>query len=473
MAERKISIAIIGGGASGTIAAIQLLRKLSVSAKIFLVEKREEGAFRGAAYSGTLPYEPLNVTASRMSIYNHLPDDFYNWLKENKQPKAEIEITKDSFVSRRWFGDYLTESVNRNALLAKHAELEVINGEATDIDFDPKLNCYSISLSNQSKIGVDYLIFATGNELPFDILAKYEAELGDNYIANPWSVDILPMLKRNDTILILGTGLTMVDYVVSLKKIAHSGKIFCLSRNGYLPLQHADTQDFVFDLQDEPQTIRDLLKEVKKRIKVAADKGIAWQNVLDAMRPRTARLWKNLDTKSKKYFLNRVKVYWEIHRHRMPAASANAIKELRASGQLNFVSGNITAVQKNGDNINLTYTPKGELGKKVIEANVVINCTGPLSDYYKCENTLIKNLLNKGWMQQDELKIGIKTGVRGEIITANGVVLNNAFCVGPLRKAMEWESTAVREIRTHAENVAFHIAGKAEKNYEMEVEIGL
>ena len=76
-------------------------------------------------------------------------------------------------------------------------------------------------------------------------------------------------------------------------------------------------------------------------------------------------------------------------------------------------------------------------------------------------------------MQQDGLKLGIRTGARGEIIKNNGVVLHNAFAIGPLRKAMEWETTAIREIRTQAENVALHIAGKAERTNEMTLESGL
>ncbi len=473
MAGPKINIAIIGGGASGTITAIQLLRKLNVKAKVYLIEKRKEGIFRGAAYSGVLPYEPLNVTASRMSIFNHLPDDFYNWLKENKQSVAEEEITKDTFVSRRWFGDYISYHIQRLASLAKLAQLEVINATATDINFDVKTNSYQLALDDSRLLQADYLVFATGNESPYDILKSNSEGLAECYTPNPWTPGVLEKIGSTDDVLIIGTGLTMVDYVVSLKKRGHTGKVYALSRNGYLPLPHTNTQDFVFDLYEELKDIRQLFLEVKKRFVTAEAKGVAWQNVLDAMRPRVPRLWKGLDADSKKYFLSRFKTFWEIHRHRMPEASSKAIIEMEQSGQFVLLAGNIVQAVKREDRIEFSYKPRQTAEVKTLPVDYIINCTGPLSDYYKCGNGLIINLLNKGWMQQDDLKIGIKTGVRGEVIQQNGVVLQNAFCVGPLRKAMEWESTAVREIRTHAENVAFHIAGKTEHNYEMEVEIGL
>lgn len=473
MADRKINIAIIGAGASGTITAIQLLRKLNVKAKVSLIEKREEAIYRGAAYSGSLPYQPLNVTASRMSIFNHLPDDFYNWLKENRQAGAEEEITKDTFVSRRWFGDYMTSHVERAKALSKLADLEVITSTAVDINYDVPKNCYQLLLADNTTLKADYLIFATGNEMPFDVLKNCSAGIEASYAANPWQGNVLEKIKSDDDVLVIGTGLTMVDYVVSLKKSGHKGKVYALSRNGYLPLPHTASQDFVFDLYDEPKDIHQLLPEVKKRFTAAAARGIEWQNVLDAMRPRTARLWKGLDAVSKKYFLSRFKTFWEIHRHRMPVASADALKQMEQQGQFVLLAGNIVSAVKQQQKIAFTYTPRHASENKTIAVDYVINCTGPLGDYYKCENNLVKNLLNKGWMQQDDLKLGIKTGVRGEIIQQNGVVLQNAFCVGPMRKAMEWESTAVREIRTHAENLAFHIAGKTEQNYEMEVEIGL
>ena len=171
--------------------------------------------------------------------------------------------------------------------------------------------------------------------------------------------------------------------------------------------------------------------------------------------------------------MKRLKNYWEIHRHRMPTASANAIKQMQASGQLVLLAGNIVGAELKSDKVAFKYYTKKVSKTESLSVDFVINCTGPSSDYYKCDNVLIKNLLDKGWMNQDELKLGIRTGARGEVIKENGVVLQNAFAVGPLRKAMEWESTAMREIRTQAENVALHIAGKTERNNEMIVEIGL
>lgn len=469
-----IHIAIVGAGASGTITAIQLLRELNVKAKIFLIEKKPDAVYRGAAYSSKLPYEPLNVIAGRMNMFNHLPDDFYNWLKENKQAEQEEEITNETYVSRRWFGDYMTARIKEAAAGSAFVELEVVNNELRDINYDAAKEKYRLLLLNTEVINADYIIFATGNETPADVLSREEVmALGKNYISNPWLSNTLEKIKPTDDVLIIGTGLTMVDHVVSLQKQCHQGKIYCLSRNGYLPLEHTSIQTFTVNITEEPKDVYELLRLIKTKIAEAGNQNVEWQNVLDAIRPHTTRLWKSLNTDSKKYFLKRLKTYWEIHRHRMPTASANAIKQMQAGGQLVLLAGNIVGTELKRDKVALKYYAKKVSKTESLSVDFVINCTGPSSDYYKCDNVLIKNLLDKGWMNQDELKLGIRTGARGEIIKENGVVLQNAFAVGPLRKALEWESTAMREIRTQAENVALHIAGKTERSSEMMVENGL
>ncbi len=469
-----IHIAIVGAGASGTITAIQLLRELNVKAKIFLIEKKPEAVYRGAAYSSKLVYEPLNVITGRMNIFNHLPDDFYNWLKENKQTEQEEEITKETYVSRRWFGDYMTARIKEAAAQSAFAELKVVNTELRDVNYDAASDNYRLLLLNTEVINADYLIFATGNETPADVVSREEVmALGKNYISNPWLGNTLDQVKPSDDVLIIGTGLTMVDHAVSLYKQNHQGNIYCLSRNGYLPLEHTAIQTFTVDIAEEPKDVYELLRLIKTKIADAGNQNVEWQNVLDAIRPHTPRLWKSLNTDSKKYFLKRLKTYWEIHRHRMPTASANAIKQMQANGQLVLLMGNIIGTEFKDDKVVFKYFTKKLSKPESLSVDFVINCTGPSGDYYKCDNVLIKNLLDKGWMNQDELKLGVRTGSRGEIIKENGVVLQNAFAVGPLRKAMEWESTAMREIRTQAENIALLIAGKAERNNEMMLEIGL
>ncbi len=450
-----IKIAIIGGGASGTISAIQLLSRLEVKAKIFLIEKNKEALFRGAAYANQLAYEPLNVQAGRMSIYNHLPDDFYDWVKAKKESSTGVAVSKDTFVSRRWFGDYLTENFVKAKKHSKTTEAEIIHAACEDLAYDASSNQYTLSFKDREHLSADCLVFACGNEPPSDIFSRAETEaMGDNYISNPWGTNPFEELKETDDVLIIGTGLTMIDHAVSLQKQNHKGKIYCISRNGYLPLPHTDIQHFAFDITKEPTELKEALDVLNQNITTAKAQNITWQNVMDAMRPHTSRIWKQMSLKSKKLFLEKLRKYWEIHRHRMPLPSAIAIEQMQSTGQLKIVAGYYQSLQLNNEGIIFNYVSKGVKQKCSLTVNRIINCTGPSSDYYKTGSVLFKNLLDKGWMKQDSLKLGIETGSNGEIIKNNGTVLQNTFAIGPLRKAAEWETIAVREIRTQAEGVA-------------------
>ncbi len=462
--NKDISIAIIGGGASGTLTALNLLRTLKLPAHIQLIEKRSAATYRGNAYSSQLEYEPLNVQAGRMSAYSYLPNDFFDWLKINKQATSETEITKDSFVSRRWYGDYLTEQIANHVKLSQGIRFETIIDEAQHINFDAELGSYQIGLKSGKLLEANYLIFATGNEAPVDVFNQGEiAKLNGHYVNNPWAINPLDRIKNEEDILVVGTGLTMVDHVVSLQKRGHKGKIFCFSRNGYLPLPHVDVpQHYVIPFNKEQKQLAGIFSELRNQVTQATQQNIPWQNTMDAIRGNIAGMWKLLGIDAKRFFLKRLRTFWEIHRHRMPLASAKAIRELMGTGQLQIFSGTSKGIEVHGHNVIFKFVAKGQSQEQAVTVQRVINCTGPAGDYFKGGNTLIKNLLAKGWMKQDELKLGIETGERGEIIKGNGEVLENAFAIGPLRKAKEWETTAIREIRVQAEETANYIAASVE-----------
>lgn len=468
MAEKQIQIAIIGGGASGTLTAIGLLRKLNREAKVYLIEKHESALFRGAAYSSKLSYEPLNVPAGRMSAFAHLPDHFYQWVLDNRSNA----INRETFVSRRWYGDYLAELFQQYKAQNKNVKAKTIISSVTSICRDEASGTYAILFTDREPLVADYIVFATGNEAPQDIFTAQQMEqMGEWYVSLPWFSNPLQDLKPSDNVLIVGTGLTMVDHVVSLYKQGHQGKVYCFSRNGYLPLPHDDTSNFTFDVTFDNKTAKEVFFDIRRAFRNAAAKGITWQSVIDGLRIRTARIWRNLPLAERKIFLRYFKNYWEIHRHRMPQASANILQQMQNEGKLELHNGRYSHVEVQDNDVTFYYTDKatGELQHFTI--NLIINCTGPSGDYMQCTNSLLIDAINKGWMKQDELKIGIETGIRGEIMMRNGIVLKNCYAIGPLRKASEWESTAMREIRTQADETAQYIADKVATIHDVLVDI--
>src|SRR3569833_1606988 len=77
--EHVPTIAIVGAGASGTLPAIQLLRRAAHPLRVLLFERAPASA-RGVAYGTTFDDHLLNVRAGSMSEFPDDPPSFVNWL---------------------------------------------------------------------------------------------------------------------------------------------------------------------------------------------------------------------------------------------------------------------------------------------------------------------------------------------------------------------------------------------------------
>ena len=70
-------------------------------------------------------------------------------------------------------------------------------------------------------------------------------------------------LAASDPVLLLGTGLTMVDTVLSLLDQGHAGPIHAVSRRGLVPRKHATVAAPAFKPLPYPSGLRDLVRRVR------------------------------------------------------------------------------------------------------------------------------------------------------------------------------------------------------------------
>ena len=111
-------VAVIGGGAAGTLQALHLLR--AGVDEVTLIE-RERAPGRGVAYSTGRPEHLLNVPARRMSAYGDDPDHFVRWFS------GRAGGGEEDFAPRMLYGDYLVE-------LLGVSPVEIVRGEAVGIE---------------------------------------------------------------------------------------------------------------------------------------------------------------------------------------------------------------------------------------------------------------------------------------------------------------------------------------------------
>jgi uncharacterized NAD(P)/FAD-binding protein YdhS len=186
--------------------------------------------------------------------------------------------------------------------------------------------------------------------------------------------------------------------------------------------------------------------------KIRENKHAPWTAVVDGLRPLTQQMWMEWTTAEKKYFLKRLRPFWEIARHRIPASSTEILNELLASGQIEIGKGTVKKTKALPEGIEIEYQFDHENRKGIFQK--LINCTGPESNYRKVKFQIIRDLIEKGKVVSDELGLGINCTATGQILNAEGKAEKGLWCIGPMRKAILWETTALREIREQAQAIA-------------------
>lgn len=443
-------ITIIGGGATGTLLAINLIRNAGDEPlEINLIERRERFG-RGVAYSATEDYHLLNVPAAKMGAFPTDLEHFHRWLTARK-----LDFAASDFVPRRLYGEYLRELFDET-VANKNANVVVnsIDDEAVDIEI--KNGTAETTVSSGAKIESEKVVLAFGNFLPPHPKAENMRFVeSEKYFQNPWAKDIFDKIPKTDDVLIIGTGLTFADVVMSFHHRGHEGKIYGFSTRGMLPAVHrlGFTYDsFAGEVKGKTR-ITDLLKIVRHHVEKAAANGSDWRAVIDSLRPQTQEIWLNLPVAEKRYFMQHLSRYWNVARHRLPPATAALLDEMQAAKQLEIGSGRLRRIEVVADGkYSVTFTANGV--EKTLTVGAIVNCIGSESNFSRVESTLVKNLLAKKTLNLDSLKMGLDAAPDGRTIDARGETSDRIFTAGTALKGVLWESTAMPEIRTQTNKLA-------------------
>lgn len=458
-----MKIAIIGGGLSGTLTAIQLLSNASRDTTVYLIEQDRYKMSRGTAYSSQLAFQPLNVPAAAMGIFPEAPDDFFQWLTTHQhryRNQLTIPVHPKDFMPRCVFGDYLNVRLQEaEAGAAKGVKLVRLHGEAMAVK--ARGSRFVVEISNYDPIPVDKVVLALGNFLPSQLpIPNMGFYSSSRYIASPWSAKGLYELPADASVLLIGSSLTMVDLVGSLQARGHTGKIYVVSRHGLLP-RHHDAGTPRYPRLSLPSgtslSVLQLVRFIRSKVKEAEAAGYNWRSVLDALRDEAAAIWQAFSLQEKKHFLRFVRPYWEVHRHRMPASSAAMLQELQAKGQLEVIAASLVDMEDTGEAAVVTIRKRKQAENERLQVDRVINCTGPQGDFAKIRTPLVEQLLADGMIIPDQLRLGVETLPNGMLLNAKGRPVDGLFTLGPPRRGMLYESTALREIRQQAQALAHEL----------------
>lgn len=426
----SLPVVIIGGGFSGAMLAARLAEQNQTS----VVIDRTGDFGLGVAYSTPFEGHLLNVRSGRMTAVEGRPGDFVDWLKAHRPDLAD----PDDFAPRRVYGQYVRDRLATVAA-AYPGRIHTVIGEAAFIESD------GVVLSDGRRVTGRAVVLATGNPEP----AATASDGGGRVISNPWAQGALDGIEPDDAVVIVGTGLTMVDMIQLLVARGWRGRAVALSRRGLMPRAHAERPDVPATLPVEA-----LEGEVSTRL--AAVRRLAgtgnWREVMEAYRPITARLWAGTDVACRARMVRHLRPWWDVHRHRIAARIGRALETLKAEDRLTVVAGRLGAIAQTTDGVIAHWTPRGGGSAEPLRAQWLIDCTGPA--HSAATDPLTAALIATGRARMDALGLGLDLDPAGHVLHTDGSTDPALFVLGPPARAAFWETIAVPDIRKRIEDVA-------------------
>ncbi len=449
MSNFEHPIAVIGAGFSGTLTAVHLSRRLPGTPIILLEEGDEAGP--GLAYQTSDPSAKLNVPAGHMSAFADRPDHFLDYAREI----LGDGVMPHDFLPRRIYGQYLKE-ILKEALEANPL-LRVESRCVVDVIGPDTAGICRVAFKDHSAIEVSKVVLATGNQG-----SAFSGSLWAGHTESCRDPSVLDRVEAHENVLIIGTGLTMIDAVLHLNRRGHLGTIHAISRNGLLPRPCLPSRvSGLPDLDHLPDShLRKSLRLFRNAIRDHVEKGGNWRELFHAIRPATPSLWQELSPRDRARFLRFLSPFWEVHRHQCAPEAHERIQRLIDGGKLVLHRGTIVSVEQlegGGRRMGLAAARKNAPVRQ-LEVDHILDATGPARDLETIGHPLIRNLLRRGFLKPDTHRLGAETSSDYRAVGRDGNTSSWLFVVGPMLRARFFEATAVDELRLHTAALAARIA---------------
>lgn len=457
-------VAVVGAGAAGTLVAAHLVdaaARNGCRVEVTLVDPAAEVG-RGVAYSTTDRRHLLNVPCGRMSAWPQDPDHFLRWLRsraEDERPGdgAGERVEACSYVPRTAYGDYLADVLDARAATAgRQVRVHHVRARAVDLAVGP----LGVALTLDGGGGpllADAVVLALGNRPPGTGWAP-EGLLGsDRFVADPWAAPIADRVTDQAPVLLVGTGLTMVDLALTL---GDGGRpLTAISRHGLTPRQHRPGSRPCLPPPEGlvgPDgaavgglTLARLRRAMAEQLAGSLAQYGDWRPAVDGLRPVTAAIWQGLPPDERAAFLAADAAGWEVVRHRMAPEVSRELAAARASGRLRIRRGEVAEVTPRGDRLDVRLVD----GSRLV-VGWVVNCTGPDPDLTATDDPLLRSLVGCGLAAPGEHGWGLATDPDGRLLDAGGAGSGRLWTLGAPRKGQLWETTAIPELRLQAAALA-------------------
>jgi uncharacterized NAD(P)/FAD-binding protein YdhS len=437
------STLVVGAGAAGTLTAARLLDEAvhrRVEVDVTLVDRRPEVG-RGVAYSTVDERHLLNVPAYQMSAYPEDGEHFLCWLDARGD-----RVDPYDFAPRALFGEYLAHVLAESTRAAAGSMVGHVCARAVDVEVRQG-RCHVV-LDTGERMPADNVVLALGHLGVDTSWAPFGLVSSPRFVADPWAAGALASIPPDGDVLLVGTGLTMIDTFASTNRPGRV--VHAVSRRGHVPHRHAD---HILPRMEPPDFgtapgLAELRDAMSAHLQKARARYGDWRPAVDSIRAITQRLWRGLSAVDQAEFVALDARGWEAMRHRTAPQTGAVVADGRRSGALRIHRGSVRAVTEFNGGFEVALSDG-----TVLRVSAVVNCTGPCDRPEDSTEPLVRRLLERGLVRPGPLGIGVDTSNDGRVIGVDGSSAP-IWTLGSLRKGSLWECTAMPDIRDQAAGLA-------------------
>ncbi|MGC6520767.1 MAG: FAD/NAD(P)-binding protein [Candidatus Puniceispirillaceae bacterium] len=387
----------------------------------------------------------LNVRADLMQLWPDDPNHFARWASIHVADDPDAATPIGPFHRRRDFASYVAQE-----LAARPGVSAVRHIQNTAVALVSSKNEWEVTLADGSTVKAGQVVLATGNPPPRWPFQKQIAD-SSTLIRVPWRGDWHQQVTQQARVVIIGSGLTALDAVHTLRLHGHKGAIRLVAPDGLLPPVQTDWQDADPLVWPETPSAAKFLRFMRD---VTGDdirwEETEWQRRFESLRVNVSSAWQTLPATEQSRLMRRFGWLWSLTRFRAGPQAHGSAMALLESGQLEMITDMVTAIDTNNDRSHLVRLAGGDS----LAADAVVNCSGAGRDPLVCR------LLEDDVAMPHETFAG-RPALSPDmaLLRADGTAHDNLFGVGPMTAHVAGDVLGSASIARQARRLATHLMG--------------
>jgi uncharacterized NAD(P)/FAD-binding protein YdhS len=197
-----------------------------------------------------------------------------------------------------------------------------------------------------------------------------------------------------------------------------------------------------------------LLTAIRFTIAEAADNGLTWHGVIDAVRAQAQTFWPNLGVAEQRRLVRHLRPFWDVHRFRIAPQVERVLKERILRRSLDVFAASLRSANVGRDGIEIELQRRKQTAPEILTVDAVVVTTGPAHDRVVATQPHLLSLADAGLITPDAVGLGIACDRQGHALTSAGRPLSSLFVAGPLARGTFGELMGLPQVSDYAQFVA-------------------